>query len=398
MPWHKTAAVLAVIAMPVVLGACSSFELPTKKIDYKSAGKLPPLEIPPDLTSPGADNRYAVPDISPQGSATFSVYNKERSGKVQQGPADLLPDQGKVRVERAGTQRWLVVNAAPGEVWPVVKEFWQELGFIVKLEMPEAGVMETDWAENRAKIPQDPIRNVLSKVVDGLYSTAERDKFRTRLERAGTGNTEIYISHRGMYEVIQGGDGGTKTIWEPRPADPELEAEMLRRLMVRFGVEEVRSQAMLTAAAQEHAKIERNDAGGSLSLYDPFDRAWRRVGLALDRIGLALWQSDMTVVEKLGDEIPPVGAESGHHQAGAAILPLVGHDLVVEERVELIDHEPSPGFGIVQAAFSTNAFSGTRAVDRSYSQFRWTAFGRQVVRLLHTSQPKSATISSTDQT
>ncbi len=132
------------------------------------------------------------------------------------------------------------------------------------------------------------------------------------------------------------------------------------------------------------------DQGRSVSLAD--------VCLALDRIGLALWQSDMTVVEKLGDEIPPVGAESGHHQAGAAILPLVGHDLVVEERVELIDHEPSPGFGIVQAAFSTNAFSGTRAVDRSYSQFRWTAFGRQVVRLLHTSQPKSATISSTDQT
>ena len=285
----KRVMVLSILAV-FAMGGCSVLE--SKKIDYKSAGKLPPLEIPPDLTSPGADNRYAVPDISPQGSATFSVYNKERSGKIQQGPADLLPDQDKVKVERAGTQRWLVVNAAPGEVWPVVKEFWQELGFIVKLEMPEAGVMETDWAENRAKIPQDPIRNVLSKVVDSLYSTAERDKFRTRLERAGSGNTEIYISHRGMYEVIQGGDGGKQTIWEPRPADPELEAEMLRRLMVRFGVEEVRSQAMLTATAQERAKIERNDAGGSLSLYDPFDRAWRRVGLALDRIGFTVEDRD----------------------------------------------------------------------------------------------------------
>ncbi len=284
----KRVIVLSVLAA-VAMGGCSMLE--SKKIDYKSAGKLPSLEIPPDLTSPGADNRYAVPDVSPQGTATFSVYNKELSRKVQ-GPADLLPDQAKVKVERAGTQRWLVVNAAPGEVWPVVKEFWQELGFILKIEMPEAGVMETDWAENRAKIPQDPIRNVLSKVADGLYSTSERDKFRTRLERAGTNSTEVYISHRGMYEVIQGGDGGKQTIWEPRPADPELEAEMLRRLMVRFGVEETRSQAMLTATTQERAKIERNDAGNNLSLYDPFDRAWRRVGLALDRIGFTVEDRD----------------------------------------------------------------------------------------------------------
>ena len=110
--------------------------------------------------------------------------------------------------------------------------------------------METDWAEDRAKIPQDAIRSVLGKVLDGLYSTAERDKFRTRLERGtAAGTTEIYISHRGMYEVIEGGDGGNSTIWQPRPADPELEAEMLRRLMVRFGVEESRAKTQMANAA-----------------------------------------------------------------------------------------------------------------------------------------------------
>ena len=89
-------------------------------------------------------------------------------------------------MERSGTQRWLVVQGEPDDIWPVVKEFWQELGFIIKMEMPEAGVMETDWAENRAKIPDDLIRSALSKILDTLYSTAERDKFRTRLEREKT--------------------------------------------------------------------------------------------------------------------------------------------------------------------------------------------------------------------
>lgn len=289
---------VAMAAVLVVIAGCGSTSLlEGKKIDYKSAGKLPPLEIPPDLTSPSADNRFAVPDVSPQGSATFSVYNKERAGQPQAAMAtsNLLPAQDKVRVERAGTQRWLVVNATPEQVWPVVKEFWQENGFLIKLEVPESGVMETDWAENRAKIPQDAIRSVLSKVVDGLYSTAERDKFRTRLERgAEQGTAEIYISHRGMYEVIEGGDGGNRTVWQPRPADPELEADMLRRLMVRFGVEEVRSQSLMTADGKaERARVTRTQEGaGSLTLNDTFDRAWRRVGLALDRVGFTVEDRD----------------------------------------------------------------------------------------------------------
>lgn len=278
-------------------GCGSTSLLEGKKIDYKSAGKLPPLEIPPDLTSPTADNRFAVPDANPQGSATFSVYDKERTGQSQTTTttSNLLPAQDKVRVERAGTQRWLVVNATPEQIWPVVKEFWQENGFLIKMEVPESGVMETDWAENRAKIPQDAIRSVLSKVIDGLYSTAERDKFRTRLERGPeSGTTEIYVSHRGMYEVLEGGDGGNRTIWQPRPADPELEADMLRRLMVRFGVEEVRSKSLMAAdSKRERAKITNSQEGaGKLALTDTFDRAWRRVGLALDRVGFTVVDRD----------------------------------------------------------------------------------------------------------
>lgn len=283
-------------ALVAMLAGCDSMPvLQGKKVDYKSAGKLPPLEVPPDLTAPSADDRFAVPDVSPQGSATFSVYNKDRSTQPQAGTSGLLPVQDKVKVERAGSERWLVVNATPEQVWPVVKDFWQEMGFLVKVEVPESGVMETDWAENRAKIPMDPIRSVLSKVVDDLYSTAERDKFRTRLERGATpGTTEIYISHRGMYEVIEGGDGGNRTVWEPRPADPELEADMLRRLMVRFGVEESRAKTMVVAdGAQERAKLTKaREGGGKLAMNDTFDRAWRRVGLALDRIGFTVEDRD----------------------------------------------------------------------------------------------------------
>lgn len=262
----------------------------SKKINYKSAEKLPTLEVPPDLVAPTADNRYAIPDTEGSGSATLSAYSQERKAEPSAAPA-LLPTQEKARIERAGSQRWLVVQATPQQVWPVIKDFWQETGFIVNLESPETGLMETDWAENRANIPQDVIRRTLGKVLDGLYSTAERDKFRTRIE-AGKEGTEIYISHRGMMEVYAT-EGKDKTVWQPRPADPELEAEMLRRLMLRFGVQEAKAEAMLAKQqVPEQARIVRDAGGQVLEMDENFDRAWRRVGLALDRVGFAVEDRD----------------------------------------------------------------------------------------------------------
>jgi outer membrane protein assembly factor BamC len=251
--------------------------------------------VPPDLTQPGRDDRYAVPDVSPKGSATFSAYSGERASQgahVTTGQ-EVLPKVDKMRIERAGSQRWLVVTGAPDKIWPGLKEFWQDLGFIVNIEMPEAGIMETDWAENRAKLPQDVIRGTIGKVLDSLYSTPERDKFRTRIEKGSQPDTtEIYISHRGMYEIYTT-EGRSETRWQPRPADPELEAEMLRRLMVRLGVEETRAKAMVAdTTGDERAKLLPESAGGGLQVQEPFDRGWRRVGLALDRVGFTVEDRD----------------------------------------------------------------------------------------------------------
>ena len=286
-----------VAVLAVIVAGCSGSLLESSRIEYKTAAKLPPLEVPPDLTSPSRDNRYQVPDISPTGTATYSAYSTERAGGPRTGSAEVLPavSASKVRLERSGTQRWIVVPERPGKIWPVVKEFWQELGFLIKIETPEAGVMETDWAENRAKIPQDPIRNVLGKVFEGMYSTAERDKFRTRLEPgAEPGTTEIYISHRGVAEVYTN-ERQDSTVWQVRPSDPDLEAEFLRRLMMRFGLDESKARAQVAAEARspERARIVRaQDGPGLLELAEPFERARRRVGLALDRVGFTVEDRD----------------------------------------------------------------------------------------------------------
>ena len=284
---------LSLSLLAIALAGCSV--LPeSRKIEYKSASKAPTLEVPPDLSQIARDDRYLVPDVAGKGSATFSAYSADRTPLAQAQNSVVLPQVDKVRVERSGNQRWLVVAAPADKLWDTVKDFWQETGFIISVERPEAGVMETDWAENRAKIGDDLVRNALGRLLDSLYSTGERDKFRTRFEPGVTpGTTDIFVSHRSMEEVYTS-SAKDDTRWQPRAADPELEAEMLRRLMVRLGSEEKRAEASIASVkAEPRAKLAKSDDGaGTLEVLERFDRAWRRVGLALDRVGFTVEDRD----------------------------------------------------------------------------------------------------------
>lgn len=285
---------LTLSLLAIALAGCGI--LPdSRKIEYKSAGKTAPtLEVPPDLTQLSRDDRFLVPDAVGKGSATYSAYSADRTPQAQVQNSTVLPQVDKVRVERSGNQRWLVVATPPDKLWDTVKDFWQETGFIINVERPDAGVMETDWAENRAKIGDDIIRNTIGKLLDSLYSTGERDKYRTRFEPgAEPGTTDVFISHRGMEEVYTS-SAKDDTRWQPRPPDPELEAEMLRRLMVRMGSDEKRAEASVASAkAEPRAKLAKSDDGaGTLEVYERFDRAWRRVGLALDRVGFTVEDRD----------------------------------------------------------------------------------------------------------
>ena len=291
---NSTRFLVAVVTAVFALSGCSGKLIEGKKIDYKSAGKVNPLTVPPDLSAPPTSDRYTIPQTAAS-SATYSEYSEGQQGirNPESTTTAVLPAVEKFRFERSGSQRWLVVDADAETLWPAVREFWQDSGFLIDRELPDIGIMETDWAENRAKIPDSTLRKLIGKVLDQAYSYPERDKFRTRLEHGeDPGTTEIYISHRGVYQVVVGERQSEQVKWQMRPTDPELEAEMLLRLMRRLGAkdEEVRAQA---PAAVPRAQIAKNgDTPEALVLDDSFDRAWRRVGLALDRVGFTVEDRD----------------------------------------------------------------------------------------------------------
>jgi len=287
-PW---CALLLVVL--VSLGGCETMNISSlgKRIDYKSAATTPSLELPPDLTTPQYDERYSI--------ATASGVAARDATRPKQ--ADLLPTNSEAHIVRAGTQRWLVVKTTPEQAWSTVRKFWTDTGFVVATEQPAVGVMETDWAENRAEIPQDILRKYIGKYIDVFYTTYKRDKFRTRIERGSEpGTVEIYVSHRGMEQVPTTTVGNSSTpagfAWALMPPNPNLEAEMLSRLMMRFGAPEAVAEAATSAAAVAnapvHARLETSDGVAKLIVDDPFDRAWRRVGLALDRTGFTVVDRD----------------------------------------------------------------------------------------------------------
>jgi outer membrane protein assembly factor BamC len=284
------------LALAAALSACSVLE--GDKIDYKSASRGSSLEVPPDLTQLSRDTRYA----SPGGTVSASNY---QLGQSLPGVPTAATAVGDVRIERAGNQRWLVVNRPADQIWPLVRDFWQENGFLLAMDQSNLGIMETDWAENRAKLPQDIIRSTLGKLIDSVYSTSERDKFRTRLERSASGGTEIFISHRGMVEVYSSTQKD-QTVWQPRPADPELEAEFLRRLMVRLGAPQTQAQAAVNSAtATATSRIASVNNQPVVVINEPFDRAWRRVGLALDRTGFTVEDRDRSQGTYFVRYVPP---------------------------------------------------------------------------------------------
>ena len=287
---------VALSAGVFVLAACSgnleeSLDevLPSKEAQYKTSRSLPPLEVPPDLSSQGIQDAYLLPGENTQGSATLSGQQVS-SNPLQR--SIVLPELTDVRVERNGDKRWLVINAPAEAVWPTVRGFWLERGHLIRLEDPSVGIMETDWAENRADIPQGFIRNFLEKISTKLYSAATRDKFRVRLERGiEPGTTELYLSHRGAEEVAQ----GEGFVWQPRPSDPELEAEMLNRMLVYFGINRDDATQILATQTQQIERahmVRATDGFTTLALAEDFSRAWRRTGLALDRVGFTVEDRD----------------------------------------------------------------------------------------------------------
>jgi outer membrane protein assembly factor BamC len=302
----KSFVAVAALALAGLVAGCSTANLSPDRIEYQSAPAPRTLEIPPDLTQLPRDDRFTVPD---RAGATTSVTASAAAAAASRGQPRggtalaVAPVVPNARIEREGTQRWLAVDVPPEQAYNVVREFLPTIGLQIEREDAKTGIVETAWAENRASLPQSMIRGLLGRFLGQVYSTGEMDKFRFRVERTAANTSEVFVSHRGMVEVFTS-QAQDSTKWQPRPSDPELEVELLQRLAQRFAPLPAQAAAAGAGAAAvggvpiatvpDIARLLPADASNParVSINEPFDRAWRRVGLALDRGGFTVEDRD----------------------------------------------------------------------------------------------------------
>jgi outer membrane protein assembly factor BamC len=279
---------LGLMSLMCCLAACGSV-MDSDKVNYKNQTEAPPatsLEVPPDLSKVTRNKRFDVP------GGSISANDLDGVKPADAGPLTSPLSMGDIQVKRSGNQMWLEIARPPEDLWVPVRDFWKESGFTLLRDEQGIGVMETDWAENRAKLPQDFIRRNLGKVLDSLYSTGERDKFRIRLDRTDSNHTELYVVHRGMVEVYA--DKLSKsTVWQPRANDPELEKEFLRRIMLRLAPTTTdNAKAFEGGLAKSSSQLISLGGKPAVTFNQGFDVTWRRVGVLLDRNGFTVEDRD----------------------------------------------------------------------------------------------------------
>ncbi|MGU7779802.1 outer membrane protein assembly factor BamC [Burkholderia sp. PU8-34] len=315
----------AVLATGVLVAGCGTSS-PTK-VDYKSDSKSKEvsLAVPPNMLDETADQR----SLPPQGGAT-SLSSLQQVQQAAPSTDAVAPAVSGMRIQRDGTESWLVVDGKkPADLWPQIRRFWQEQGFLLVVDQRDKGVMETDWNETHPQINDGLIRSVISKAMGNSYVTAERNKYRTRLDTAPNGGTYVFISQKGMREALTGPSNDSSK-WEPKPNDPALEAEYLKRLMAVLAQNDLRAKngeppianisdtppakdkksdaasskaaaaiaAQNVASASSQGSSDASDVTGAVSsevtLGEPYDRSWLRVGLALDRANFTVDDRDRT--------------------------------------------------------------------------------------------------------
>jgi len=268
---------LTIILLSILAVSCSKIADPVKKIglgsrvvNYQADEKVDSLIIPPDLTEPSVQGAF---------SEVIEDSNND----------NIIKKVQNVEVMRDKYRRWLVVDLSPTDVWSLSKEFFRSYNFKIKKENQKIGILETDYLEKETVVPDKSlgaIRASLAKVLQTKYGLPIADKYRVRIESIENQNkSEVYLTLTSIGEVVS----GATRVWQPREKDVELETEMLLKLMVFLGNDQVEaiSKIQSSVSSDETIPSVTISESGYATLIFPYNKkqSWSYLGWALDELG-----------------------------------------------------------------------------------------------------------------
>ena len=293
--------------------------------DYVNSSRAKKLEVPPDLSEIESNSTFNVPGEA-RSYKEYLDLEEKNAMNPNLPKTKVIANPDGMRIIKSGNLRWLVVKKDPDTIWPHVKTFWEDLGFRVLVANKRTGIIETEWMDTE-DIKLDRDKGVLStfdKWLDSLSGFGDKRKFRTRVEFGEDGETEIYISQRSaeaaadqhsrilssrqsdynastIYKIeeYKSADNNEKeknkiSISEQREKDDyEIDSELLTRLMIKLGASDLEAKEKVAKPEliiKSELIADSNDV--YIKMNDPYDRAWRRLGLALDIIGFVTEDKD----------------------------------------------------------------------------------------------------------
>lgn len=238
--------------------------------DYMEAPVLPLMAIPDELDSYTLDQLYVIPA---QYSASAQPFDEIPKPK----PIETNRREGVI-IQNLSDTSWIVLDATPGQVWPLVRDYWTQLGVILEYENPGAGIMETTWLE-----------------VDSNLET--RHKYRVTIEPGlHSGYSEIYVIH---LQSPRSEPAPLVTTWPEKSSSEDRERQILdslsQYLADRNDVYQASSASLLAGSieAERKANIVDDEQGNQvLQLRLDYNRAWVLVRSALNEAGVTILEND----------------------------------------------------------------------------------------------------------
>jgi outer membrane protein assembly factor BamC len=267
----------------VLLSACASSNLDRRYLD---ATLDQPLELPPDLSQQDTRSNFDLPEA-------FSGDDPNERGKVP-----VLAQVESLRLQGSSGFYWLEVDASVGDLYQHIKNFWASEGYGLVVDEPIIGTMQTEWIykeEGRDQSEQSWWETLFSS----KDLSASQDQFRTRIERDESSQlSRVYITHRGteyVHEISVGNrdvDTGSKNEWQFRQPEPELEVEMLSRLMIYLGLQQqaVDEQVARVKLFKPRAslQLDAEEQSPFILIKDSYQIAWNRVYHVLQRMNFEI--------------------------------------------------------------------------------------------------------------
>lgn len=258
--------------------------------DYQKAQTIPPLVLPNGMRSQTIAELYPIPHLQPSDVVIEGKPNFETPRPL---PISANLAQENVKIQRVGGVGWILLNVAPGDVWPRVRHFLNENNLTLARADVAKGLLETHWMQFKT----DP---------------TSMDRYRIQIDQGvQPETTEVHIVHMSVPASQKNRDD---LVWPQVSLNAEREKWLMDELAASLAADvNAAGTSMLAQAIGGDVKATLDTFKSEPILTIKLDRTrtLATLGYAAKQDGFVSFDSDATAGLFYVDYLNPEDAKPG---------------------------------------------------------------------------------------